>query len=640
MLDKNTATDHDPAMRATMIRALYGTPGTILFAMLTGTALIAVAAWLTDDPIIAAMAATKLSLTGFRYASHRRFAAKGGRADGPMDELLALAGAWLTAAIIGSFAAYTVHFYKTAPVAMLAVAQAIGYIAGISARNSSRPLITKVQVSIAALPLLGILLAGADIPSLAIAAYVGLIVLVTFSSADVIHRVFVSEFRKTRDLEQLAVSDSLTPLLNRRGFLQDLSRRLQSHERVHLLSIDVDGFKTVNDTFGHDVGDELLQVIASRIGMLLEPGDAAARTGGDEFMVATARSGDDARRLAEALVRLFDEPVKLTKLTLLTSISAGLASATGESVEDALKRCDLAVYKAKQDGKNRWASYSAELSAAYEERVSLERDLRQAVARGDIDLHFQPVYSPKGRTIIFCEALMRWTHPTRGAVSPGVFVAVAEQIGLIKALGTYAIERTIETAAAWPSYIGVSINVSPRQFAQDYDLVEIFRDAIRRHRIDPTRITLEITESTLADDAEFVIASLTEIRAMGVRIALDDFGTGYSSLSYIGSLPIDVIKVDRSFIRDIAGNTRAQALLKAISGVASDLDLKVVVEGVETPEQFLAIERYNVDGVQGFLFARPMPSADVAPLIDQRIVIPAIDRRALTKSLRRDLTAA
>jgi len=352
--------------------------------------------------------------------------------------------------------------------------------------------------------------------------------------------------------------------------------------------------------------------------------------GGDEFMIVSDRAGEDAAALAASVVGLFAEPISVGKATLSVSVSVGLANATCESIERSLKYCDLALYKAKAEGKNRWLSYVPEMSEAYDSRIRLEQDLAKAVVQGQIELHYQPIYSPRGRTILMCEALMRWKHPTRGSISPAEFIPLAEQNGLIKSLGSFAIEQALTAAVSWPQPIGVSVNVSAKQFHRDHDLVGIVEDALRRTGIAPHRVIFEVTESSLAEDKDFVIATLHRIRALGVKIALDDFGTGYSSLSYLAELPIDMLKIDRAFMRSIATSSKARSFMQAITGLAGDLKVPMVVEGVETPEQFEAVTRFEPYGVQGFLFARPMPKDAVDLIIDRRVQLPAIDRPSTT----------
>lgn len=631
---------YDPELRSVMVRALYGTPLAIPIGMTIATIVIAACAAITGDAAFALLSAVMGCVGAFRLGTQILYRRKQTSFSTAVFERLAYAGAWATALTMSCFGAYAVTAHADDRIVTLAVAQTIGYIAGIAGRNSSRPFITNVQVTFAALPFAGALIASQIPAFVVIAGALLMTVVLTISSSEVIHRVFLSNFRTTRDLKTIATTDSITSLLNRRGFIEEVEERLSSGRRTYLLSVDVDDFKTVNDTLGHDVGDTLLSLVAARISSVLESSEKAARIGGDEFMIVSDRTSKDVAELAALVVSLFADPISVGKATLSVSVSIGLTNATGESIERSLKHCDLALYKAKAEGKNRWLSYVPELSEAYDRRIELEQDLAKAIVEGQFELHFQPIYSPRGRTILLCEALMRWRHPTRGSVSPSEFIPLAEQNGLIKSLGSFAIEQALKAAISWPQPVGVSVNVSAKQFHRDHDLVGVIEDALRRTGVAPHRVTIEVTETTLAEDKDFVIATLHRIRALGVKVALDDFGTGYSSLSYFAELPIDMLKIDRAFVGSIATSTKARALMRAITGLAGDLNVPMIVEGVETPEQFEAVTRFAPYGVQGFLFARPMPKEDIDPIIDRRVALPAIDRPSTTTAKKGRSSAA
>ncbi|WP_376989495.1 putative bifunctional diguanylate cyclase/phosphodiesterase [Bosea sp. R86505] len=619
---------YDPELRSVMVRALYGTPLAIPVGMAIATTVIAACAGITGDLNFALLSAAMGLIGAFRLVAQYLYRRRQSSISTVAFERLAYAGAWATAFTMSCFGAYAVTAHADDRIATLAVAQTIGYIAGIAGRNSSRPFISNVQVTFAALPFAGALIASQIPAFVVIAGALLMTAMLTISSSNVIHRVFVSNFLKTRDLQTMATTDSITLLLNRRGFIVEVEKRLASRERVHILSVDVDDFKKINDTLGHDVGDALLSEVALRIASALAPCDKAARIGGDEFMIACGRASDEVATLAARIVDLFEEPVSIANATLSVSVSIGVTNATGESVERALKHSDLALYKAKFEGKNRWLSYAPEMSEAYDNRVRLEKDLSKAITDNQMTLHYQAIYNLRGRTIIMCEGLLRWNHPTRGLISPSDFIPLAEQNGFIKILGAYAIEQALTDAMTWPEPIGVNVNVSAKQFHRDHDLVGIIQDALRRTAVAPHRLTMEVTETTLAEDKDFVIETLHRIRALGVKIALDDFGTGYSSLSYFAELPIDLLKIDRAFVGSIAISSKAKSLMKAITGLAGDLNVPMVVEGVETPEQFDAVTRFKPHGIQGFLLARPLPKDAIDLIIDRRVALPAVDRPA------------
>ncbi len=328
-----------------------GTPLAIPIGMAIATIVIAACAAITGDRTFAVLSAIMRLRRRIPFRNAGYLQAQAGSLSTAVFERLAYAGAWATAFTMSCFGAYAVTVHSDDRIVTLAVAQTIGYIAGIAGRNNSRPFITNVQVTFAALPFAGALVASQILAFVVIAAALLMTVVLTISSSDVIHRVFVSNFRKTRDLQTIAKTDSITSLLNRRGFKEEVEERLSSGRRTYLLSVDVDDFKTVNDTLGHDVGDALLSLVAARISSVLEPRDKAARVGGDEFMIVSDRCRRRGCGLAALVVGLFADPIRVGKATLSVSVSIGVANATGESIERSLKHCDLALYKAKAEGK-------------------------------------------------------------------------------------------------------------------------------------------------------------------------------------------------------------------------------------------------------------------------------------------------
>lgn len=628
------ADDHesDAAMQAELVAALYATPGTILFAFATVTIIIIAAGLLSGgDFAFYAIAAGTAAIGGFRQMSHRRYQsirlASASPAEIRMLEIRAMAGAWATAALISLFGSYAVLRYTHQPVAVLATAQTIGYLAGISGRNSSRPVIPRGQMLIAATPFTLSLLWTLEPANLLIAVSVVLATVLSFSSARVIHRMFLARLRTMRELEHLAANDIVTDLYNRRGFLREIRAMAEGPLPVTLISIDIDRFKGINDSFGHDVGDGLLKAVSRTLTAELGPRDLAARTGGDEFMVATTRGLADAEALAGRLVTLLASPRVIGGRHVTATASMGVAPANcAPSIEEALKCVDIALFRAKLDGRNRFVTYTPEIQKEHQDGIALEVELRDAIGRGAFELHFQPIYDPRSGQAMLVEALLRWNHPQRGRVSPLIFIPVAERTGMITALGSWALSEAIRTARSWPPDIGVSVNVSARQFDEGDegdDIVRIVEALLRENGLEPQRLTIEITESSLIHDTGHVVARLAALRRLGVRIALDDFGTGYSSLSYLVQLPIDTIKIDQSLAREVGTSAKANSLMNAIEQLARDLKLRLIVEGVETPEQLALMKKHGVDGVQGFILARPMTAAELLPLIAEPVATAA-----------------
>ncbi len=619
------ARENERAMKSELVAALYGTPGTITTGAIMVAAVMAAAAVLTGgDRVFGLMTAAMLAIGAFRQIAHRRFMRvdlpKASDAEIDRLERLAMFGAWSTAALVSSFGSYAVLKYTYQPVAVLAIAQTIGYLAGVSGRNSSRPLITRVQILIAAVPFLLALASTGDAAYVVIGLTVALTTVLTFSSAQVIHRMFVARLRTMRELETLAVNDTITSLYNRRGFMREIRAIASAGQPVTLISIDIDRFKGINDSFGHDVGDALLQSFGDMLSAELRRGDIAARTGGDEFMVATSRDAPEAATFARRLVMLLGSQRVLAGRHVTATASIGIAPAgCASSIDEALKCVDIALYRAKLEGRNRFAVYTEAIQDEHEDGRAIEAELREGIRRGEFSLEFQPIYNPRSGTATMAETLLRWNHPRRGMVSPEIFIPLAERTGLITVLGAWVLDQAIRTALTWPRSVGVSVNVSARQFDRGHDLVGLVAALLRLHGLEPHRLTIEITESSLIADAEHVTARLVALRALGVRIALDDFGTGYSSLSYLAHLPIDTIKIDQAFTQELGSSRKAEYLMNAITQLAHDLKLRLIVEGVETQEQLAIIQKYATHGIQGFVFARPMTAEKLLPMIGNRV---------------------
>jgi diguanylate cyclase (GGDEF)-like protein len=617
--------ENDISMKSELVAALYATPGTIFIGTVTVAAIMAAAGMLTGhDPAFYAMAAAMIGVGVFRFDSHRRYklveAAPAGEADIVLLERLAMIGAWSTAALVSTFGSYAVLRYTYQPVAVLAIAQTIGYLAGISGRNTSRPLITRVQVLAAATPFMFALVWTGDPAYLVIGLSVALTTVLTFSSAQVIHQMFIARLRTMQELEHLAVNDSVTSLYNRRGFLREIRALAAAGQRPTLISVDIDRFKAINDTFGHDVGDALLRSVGETLIEGLPAGDIAARTGGDEFMIATTRDPEEACALAGRLVMLLGRQRFIGGRHVTVSASMGIAAAScGPTIDHALKCVDIALYRAKLDGRNRFVMYTPEINYEHEENLALEAEMREALRAGQFELHYQPIYNPRSGTATLVEALLRWNHPRRGQLGPTVFVPLAERTGLITVLGAWALGEAVRAALSLPRSVGVSVNVSARQFERDHDVVGIVEALLRISGLEPHRLTLEITESSLIGDAAYVVERLVALRRLGVRIALDDFGTGYSSLSYLAHLPIDTIKIDQAFSQEIGTSRKAEFLMNAITQLAHDLKLRLIVEGIETEEQLAVVSKYAIHGIQGYVFARAMPLDTLLPIIGNRV---------------------
>ncbi|MFD1300207.1 EAL domain-containing protein [Methylobacterium marchantiae] len=428
--------------------------------------------------------------------------------------------------------------------------------------------------------------------------------------------------RKEADqrIAHLACHDALTGLPNRSVFHGRLEQMLGSERNgrhaTAVLCLDLDRFKAINDTLGHLAGDALLQVVAERLSGVVGPDDIVSRLGGDEFGIILGNLDriDEAVAIARRAIDAIAQPIKLNGHLANIGISIGIAHAPVDGLEadPLLRHADLALYRAKAAGRNTVRVYEASMDAAIEDRIQLEFELREAVLRHDLTLHYQPVVDLATDTVSGFEALMRWSHPTRGMIPPSTFIEIAEETGLIVDLGKWALREACREAASWPQPARIAVNVSAMQFREP-GLEQNVIMALSASGLAADRLELEITESVLIQDTEAVIGCLHRLRYIGVRIALDDFGTGYSSLSYLRQFPFDKIKIDRSFIREIADPDTA-AIVRSIVGLGERRGTTITAEGVETSAQLDLVRAEGCNEVQGFYFSRPVPARDVPDL--------------------------
>ncbi|MGB6397190.1 MAG: EAL domain-containing protein [Bradyrhizobium sp.] len=423
-------------------------------------------------------------------------------------------------------------------------------------------------------------------------------------------------------ISHLARYDELTALPNRVNFRDEIGRLLAAQQDAELLSallfVDLDQFKQVNDTLGHPCGDQLLCAVADRLREMLRPEDFVARFGGDEFVVfqQNLNSPEDAASLARRVVDRLSEPYKIDNHLVEIGASVGIAvTAPGISADTLLKNADMALYRAKADGRGTYCFFREELAQTVEARRILELDLRKALANEEFELFYQPLVNLKSGKLTTCEALLRWNHPVRGTVSPIEIIPVAEDMGLIVDLGRWILRKACMECMQWPEGVSVAVNFSPQQFHQR-DVLNEVRYALGVSGLPAQRLEIEITESSLLRNTQLTHDVLSQLHALGVRISLDDFGTGYSSLSYLHNFPLQKVKIDRSFLEGI-DTDRPLMLLRGVARLSADLGMSVVVEGIETNEQ---LELISADGTiteaQGYLFSRPVPAVRIRQLLN------------------------
>jgi diguanylate cyclase (GGDEF)-like protein len=433
------------------------------------------------------------------------------------------------------------------------------------------------------------------------------------------HRMVLQLNSARERARHLATHDQLTGLANRSLFhdrvAQAVSAARHSRQKLAVLFMGVDGFKAINDTLGHAVGNGLLRGIARRLGSCLRETDAAARLGGDEFaMLLTNLSSElDAATVARKLVHVLGQPIQFRRQSISIRSSIGIATFPRDTSdpEELLTKSDTAMYHAKEQGGNRFEFYTHDMNALVQRRVALEDDLRNALDESQFLVHYQPQFDLTRGRIIGAEALLRWQHPKLGLVPPSHFLPIAEETGLIVPIGDWILRVACDQNAQWSRSghrgLRVAVNVSSQQFLEA-GFADVVRKALEESGLAPPSLELEITESSLLSDVEITVNTLGHLKDMGVRLAIDDFGTGYSSLAYLKRLPIDVLKIDQSFVRTLTTDPADATITEAIVRLASGLNLSTIAEGVETLEQLLLLGSYGCNRMQGFLFGKPVPA--------------------------------
>jgi diguanylate cyclase (GGDEF)-like protein len=438
------------------------------------------------------------------------------------------------------------------------------------------------------------------------------------------------ERRRTEERTQHeALHDPLTGLPNRNLFLDRLQHALSVAARretsASVLFLDLDQFKLVNDSLGHAAGDELLAAVAPRIEQALRPGDTVARFGGDEFAVLAEDVGSErgATRIAERIAEALARPFILREREHFVSASIGISIGNGHEGPEALIRdADSALYRAKERGRGGYEIFDEVMRSRVIEHMQIENDLRRAIQREELELHYQPVIKLRDGSIVAMEALLRWNHPERGLVGPLAFIPVAEESRLIVPIGRWVIEQACRQAAAWQELhpdsapVSVAVNLSARQLA-DPDLLSHIEGSVRANRVDPGNLWLELTETTLLDEITFVERTLESLKGLGVRLVLDDFGVGFSSLGYLKRLPLSMIKLDRTFVENLTDGSHDAAIVRAVSEMADTIGIGVVAEGIETEDQLRMATTLGCGFAQGFHFSEPVPVTNIEPLLER-----------------------
>jgi len=437
------------------------------------------------------------------------------------------------------------------------------------------------------------------------------------------HEDVTERQRSEERIAHMARHDALTDLPNRMLLLEQLNheiKRVKRGECLAVLCLDLDQFKSVNDALGHHIGDELLKLVGERLRRCTRELDIVARMGGDEFAIIMTQmeQAADAATLSKRIRDSVIKPYQVEGHQIVTDISIGISVAPMDAVEsdELLRNADMALYDAKADGRGTFRFFEPEMNTRMKVRRELEMDLRKALASEQFELYYQPLVVLETNEVNGFEALLRWNHPTRGLVSPADFIPIAEETGLIVPLGEWVLKAACDEAVNWPEHIKVAVNLSPAQL-NCRNLVSMVNAALNESGMKPRKLQLEITETVLLQNTFTTLATLHELRKMGVQIALDDFGTGYSSLSYLRSFPFDKIKIDRSFIQDLSNGAEPLAIVNAVAGLAKCLNMTSTAEGVETQQQMDVLQAIGCTEMQGYLFSHARPAHEIRQFFSQ-----------------------
>ena len=618
----------DDRVRQTLVETLYAQPMSLAIGAANGIMTGAVAAYYSELSLInstaVALAAVALARVAMSLALPR-LAHRNTR----ILELLYELGAFTYSILMGLMAALCVYYDTPPAVQLLVVSNAVGYATGIAARNAGRPGIAIGQLFMTMLPLIAAV--GLDGGPAHIALVISMLLLLPAMIA-----ITMNVFRTLRNsisaaetsarladkMQHLARTDVVTGLLNRAGLNHQMVERLMGRpagDTMALFWFDLDRFKEVNDTLGHQVGDRLLAEVANRLRKLAPEGASVARFGGDEFIVACeARDRREVESMALAMLEEVTRPMRFDdhRLVIGTSIGIAVMPDDGKDFEALMQGADLALYHAKVNGRNQVSFFDPSMTRDLVRRKEIEAELRIALQRDELSIFFQPIVDLETGRIRTFEALVRWFHPEKGELRPDEFIPVAEETGAIITLGNWITGQAARAAAQWPEDVTLAVNLSPLQIKAPGAAMGIL-NALREARLDPHRLELEITETVLLDHSENTEAFIAELSAAGVRFALDDFGTGYSSLGYLSKYPFGKIKIDRSFVSGSAAGTKSDAIIRAVSEIGGALGMEIVAEGIETIEQVETVRRAGCTLGQGYYFSRAVPDYLAAMLLAQ-----------------------
>ena len=615
-------------VRQTLVASLYTHPSSLAIGAFCGVGTSFAAALISDTPAITQASLLLAVIAVLRVSAAVYLLRRADQHGTRQLELLYETGAWSYAFVLGLIAALTISYRVDPQVQTLMIANAIGFGVGTAARNAGRPVIAIGQLVFALLPPIGAMIYEGSVAHLVLAISMVLlipaIIMITFGCLRDSVGSAETNARLAEKMQLLARTDVVTGLYNRAGLNHHLVERLMRLPpgcKVGLFWLDLDRFKEVNDTLGHPVGDRVLSEIATRL-RACSPADAIiARFGGDEFIIVCATEGRaDLERIATELLVEIVRPIRIDgdRLEIHSSVGIACMPDDGQDIDTLMQSADLALYRSKIDGRNRFSFFDPSMTRDLVRRREIEAELRSAIAREELSIFFQPIVDLATGRIRSFEALVRWFHPEKGELRPDEFIPVAEETGLIITLGNWITAQAAKAAAQWPDDVTLCVNLSPLQIRAPGAALGILA-AIREAGLPPSRLELEVTESVFLEANHTTELFMEQLTAAGVRFALDDFGTGYSSLGYLHKYPFGKIKVDRSFVSGINVGKKSEAIIRAVAEMATTLDMEIVAEGLETVEQVRAVRAAGCTLGQGFYFSRAVPDYLAAMLLAQEV---------------------
>ncbi len=618
----------DAKVRAALVATLYSSPGSLALGALCGLGACVYIAWASGNHVLTYATVVLTTVVIGRivsaFAFHNDDAAN--EAQTRLLELIYEAGAWAYAALLGAIAGLTIVLVADAQLHVLAAANAIGYAGGVSARNAGRPQIAVGQNLLASVPLaIGLAVHGSP-PYLLLALcqilFIVAVTGITLRTFSIVHASFVSAHRNALladEMRTFATTDPVTKLMNRAGLDSWLAEAFAADEPPTLAFfwLDLDRFKEVNDSLGHPVGDEVLREIAARLAGVCDQKIAVARFGGDEF-VLVARDMDRAQAdsFGRTVLTVLGQQMRVAGHNICITASLGISLCPDDGTKPAavMRQADMALYASKLTGRGCLSFFDRDMDLKLTHRREIEAELRRAVGAGELRIHYQPVVHLATGRVAAMEALVRWEHPTRGLLYPDAFIPVAESSGAIITIGNWIALEACRAAQHWPDDVKVAINLSPVQM-QAPGAALGFLNALKRSGLPAHRLELEITENVFADQSDHMLEFIRLIEAAGVGFVLDDFGAGYSSLSYIRDFSFSKIKIDRAFVSGLADGDRASAVVAAVGGLARQLAIPLVAEGIESAADAERCAKLGCTHGQGFHYSRAVPGADVPALI-------------------------